>query len=139
MTAIITEPIIMKGARTTSLMSMATATCSWFMSPESLVKSEGVPKSSNCSGERALICLNSAFLTSVPKPCEQREANIWHTRAKHSPAVQVRAISPEYSSTNFQSAMAMPLSIISAINSGMNNSSTASTSLQKGPMISSFL
>ena len=85
------------------------------------------------------MCLKSAFLTSVPKPCEQREANIWHTSAKHSPAVQVSAISPEYSKTNFQSAFAMPLSIISAIISGMSNSSTASTNLQKGPTISSFL
>ena len=65
-TAITTEPMMMKGARTTSLISIATATCNWLMSPERRVSREGVLKSSNCAEESVLMCLNRALRTSVP-------------------------------------------------------------------------
>ena len=66
--AIITAPITRKGALMTSLMSMATANCNWLISLVILVIKEGVPILSSSAWENVLICLNMAFLTSVPNP-----------------------------------------------------------------------
>ncbi len=67
-------PSDMKGALITSLISIATASCKVLMSFVSLVVYPVVPISSSSLDERDMICLNRAFLTSVPKPWEAMEA-----------------------------------------------------------------
>ncbi len=92
--AITAAPITRKGARTTSLISIATALWTWFTSFVTLVIRDGVPNLSSSAWEREPMCLNRSFLTTVPTPCEALEARYWHTSAQQSPRAPISIIMP---------------------------------------------
>ena len=92
--AITVAPTARNGARTTSRISMATASWSWFTSPTMRVISDGTPTRSSSAWERLLIFWNRSRRRAVPTPCEATEAKYWQVRELASPTTPSSTITP---------------------------------------------
>ena len=92
--AITVAPTARNGARTTSRMSMATASWSWLTSPTMRVMSDGVPIRSSSAWERLLIFRNRSRRSAVPTPWEATDAKYWQVSELASPTTPSSTMTP---------------------------------------------
>ena len=114
-------------------IAMAAASWIWFTSFVILVTRDGVPMRSISAAPKLLIFLKSAFLRSVPTPCETFEATCCVTSVEQYPAHAMTTRRMPRRTTYSASCVATPTSIMSATIRGVITSKTTSTVLKSMP------
>ena len=132
-------PNTIKGERKKRRRTRFTPACAWFTSLVIRVTSVELPISSISEKPKCWICSNSACRSPVPNPAAAFAEKYWAVREHISPTIPNTIKTRHILIIYGLSFWAIPLSITAAITRGTRSSKDASSILNSGANIVSFL